>query len=335
MRPSKSENPRTPFQSQPRIAVVGCGAIGSYYGAMLARAGNDVHFLLRSDYETVCARGIQVDFAKGEAFNLHPVQAYRDAAEMGTMDIVLVALKATANPKLPELLRPLVGKDTWIVTLQNGMGNAEWIAQHFGAERVLAAICFISLNRTAPGKIFNHFNGYLSVAEFKTAPSPRTALLKQLFEGAGVRCDELDSLDETLWRKLCWNIPFNGLAIAAGGVTTDVIVGNPHLSALAEALMNEIRSAAAAYDHTIPDAFLQRQFDLTRKMGAYKPSSLIDYLEKKPLEVEPIWGEPLRRAQARNVPTPKLEMLYQLIASQSSTAKLDTQPRSLQSSPTT
>ncbi len=297
----------------PRIAIIGTGAIGGYYGAMLAKAGNDVHFLLRNDYATVHENGIRVDFAKGENFTLYPVNAYKSSADIGVVDIVLIAVKATANDQLTDLIKPLIGENTWLVTMQNGMGNADHLAKLFGAERVLAAICFISLNRIAPGHIYNLFNGYLSVAEFQGTPSPRTAVLKKLFEGAGIKCDELPSLDETLWRKLCWNVPFNGLTIAAGGVTTDVIVNSEELSDLARKLMLELQSAAAAFGHTIPDEFIEKQFTLTRKMGAYKPSSLIDFLEKRPVEIEPIWGEPLHRGTAKNIPMPRLEMLYRLI----------------------
>lgn len=299
--------------SQPRIAIVGTGAIGGYYGAMLAKAGNDVHFLLRSDYESVQSQGMRVDFVKGEDFTLNPVQAYNHPADIGEVDIVLIALKTTANDALPELLKPLVGKNTWLVTMQNGMGNADLLAEHFGAQRVLASICFISLNRIAPGHIHNLYNGYLNVAEFQGCATERTAYLKKLFNDAGITCEELNSLDETLWRKLCWNVPFNGLAIAAGGVATDVITSSKPLCIVARKLMEELRAAAQTYGHAIPDDFLERQFTVTKKMGAYKPSSLIDFLEKRPVEVESIWGEPLRRGKANNIPMPTLETLYQLI----------------------
>ena len=298
---------------KPRIAIVGTGAMGGYYGAMLAKSGHDVHFLLRSDYEAVKKNGIRIDFVKGEDFTLNPAQAYNTPEAIGEVDIVLIALKTTANHALPNLIAPLIGKDTWLVTMQNGMGNTNLLAKHFGAERVLAAICFISLNRIASGHIKNLYNGYLNVAEFEGAPTQRTAFLKKMFEEAGIPCEELNSLDETLWRKLCWNIPFNGLTIVAGGVATDVITSSEPLSALARDLMEELRKAAQTYGHTIENEFLDRQFTVTRKMGAYKPSSLIDYLKNRPVELESIWGEALRRGQSKGLPMPKLEMLYQLL----------------------
>jgi 2-dehydropantoate 2-reductase len=122
-----------------------------------------------------------------------------------------------------------------------------------------------------------------------------------------------DDLVETRWRKLVWNVPFNGLSIAAGGITTDRIVADAALMADVRALMGEVQQAAGALGFAIPGDFLQRQIDVTLPMGAYKPSSLIDFLEGRAVEVEAIWGEPLRQARAVGVPAPRLEALYETL----------------------
>src|SRR5687768_11861016 len=103
-----------------KIAVVGCGAIGSYYGAKLRHAGADVHFLLRSDYEAVRRNGVFIESPDGN-FNTHPCCAQKPE-EIGESDLVLVGLKTTANDQFPNLLPPLVGKRTAVLTLQNGLG---------------------------------------------------------------------------------------------------------------------------------------------------------------------------------------------------------------------
>jgi len=121
------------------------------------------------------------------------------------------------------------------------------------------------------------------------------------------KCRIVEPLQEALWRKLCWNIPFNGLAIAAGGITTDRIMANEELVERAWSLMSEIQAASP---HTIPDDFLQLQFDNTAKMGPYRPSSLIDFQADKAVELEAIWGNPLRAGQGRGVSMPELEKLY-------------------------
>lgn len=296
----------------PKIAVVGAGAVGSYYGAMLAFAGRDVHFLFRRDFETVSRDGLRVRTGPEEQ-RLHPVQAYRDTGKIGPCDIVVIAVKATANAALPALLGPLLKEETILLTFQNGLGNEEFLAGRFGAERVMGGLCFICLNRVAPGVVENFFPGYLAVGEYGKAGRDRAERIAVMFREAGVECAVYDSLAEARWRKLVWNIPFNGLAIAAGGIDTHRILADEGLRYLAEKLMQETIALAREEGVEIEEAFIARQFELTEPMGGYKPSSLIDFLGGREVEVEAIWGEPLRRGRAAGIEVPRLEMLYSLL----------------------
>jgi len=150
----------------------------------------------------------------------------------------------------------------------------------------------------------------VSIGEFGRQPAERTRSLAGQLEAAGIRAHVVDDLLEARWRKLVWNVPFNGLAIAEGGVSTDRICADPRLADEAHALMREVQRAAAAFGFRISDSFLDRQFDVTPAMGPYHPSSLVDYLAGREVEVEPIWGEPLRRAHAAGVEMPRLASLY-------------------------
>tara|TARA_B110000305_G_C19244849_1_gene541798 strand:- start:328 stop:702 length:375 start_codon:yes stop_codon:yes gene_type:complete len=117
-------------------------------------------------------------------------------------------------------------------------------------------------------------------------------------------------LDEALWRKLCWNVPFNGLSIVGGSITTDLILSNVGLRKRAHQLMIEIQTGALAHGILIEDCFLEKQFQLTEAMGAYKPSSLIDYIARKPVEVESIFGVALHRGRFKGVEMKELSKLY-------------------------
>ncbi len=292
-----------------KFAIVGSGAVGGYYGARLARAGEEVHFLLRSDYAVVCEHGWRVTDHEG-AWGLRPVHAHNHPETIGVCDGVIIAAKATANPALPRLVRPLLGPSTWVLTLQNGLGNAEFHAAYAGAEHVLGGVAFVCINRVAPGVIEKFIPGSVHIGEFIGPARERTRDLAARFVRAGVDCAAVDSLTEALWRKLVWNVPFNGLTIAAGGVTTDVVLARPELRAQVLDLMREVRAGAAAVGVEIPENFLQQQIDVTYPMGAYKPSSLIDYLAGREVEIEAIWGEPLRQARAAGVKLPHLQELY-------------------------
>jgi len=300
------------MKDDPSVAIVGAGAVGSYYGAKLARAGVDVRFLFRSSFAAVRDNGLTVRQKEGDDFHLD-AKAYQDAAEIGTVDLVIIALKTTANDAMVEMVRPLVGEDTLILTLQNGIGNVETLTAAFGKEQVLGGLCFVCINRIEPHIIENYLAGSVVVAEAFGEPQERTRQVAELFTRAGVDCKVAPSLAEALWKKLCWNVPFNGLAIAAGGVPTDVIMQSPELKRLARLLMDEVVDAASRIGVTIPNYFLEKQFSVTEKMGAYRPSSMIDYCEGRAVEVESIWGEALRQGQKAGAPMLRLEALYLLI----------------------
>lgn len=295
-----------------KIAIVGAGAVGLFYGARLARAGADVRFLLRKDFEHVRREGIRVQSHDGD-FHLLKVNACRATADIGPCDCVIIALKATANADLAELLPPLLREQTMLVTFQNGLGNEEFLADQFGAERVAGGLCFVCLNRTAPGVVRNFAHGAIAIGEYNRAPRARTRALADAFRTAGIHCEVVENLAEARWRKLVWNIPFNGLAIAAGGVNTAQILADDSLLRLTRGLMGEAIAAANKLGHPIPPDFAEAQIENTRSMGAYQPSSLVDFIEGRPVEVEALWGEPCRRGSAAGVEMPRLETLYLLL----------------------
>ena len=168
----------------------------------------------------------------------------------------------------------------------------------------------MAITRTGPGEVTCYHPGMVSIGEFARPPAARTRALGDLLSAAGMKVNVVENLVEARWSKLVWNIPFNGLSIAEGGITTDRICADPRLAAEARALMLEVQRAAAAFGFAIPDAFVDKQFDVTPPMGPYQPSSLVDFLAGREVEVESIWGEPLRRARAAGVGMPRLEHLY-------------------------
>jgi 2-dehydropantoate 2-reductase len=297
----------------PRIAVVGSGAIGSYYGGKLAALGRDVRFLMRSDLAAVRQNGLTIRSTEAPELRLPKVQAFGSTEEIGPVDVVLIAVKTTANAALDTLLPPLLHPGTALVTLQNGLGNEAYLAERFGAERVMGALCFVCLNRVAPGVIQHFGHGAVSVGEYGRPPGPRTHALVEALRLAGIDATVVENLITERWRKLVWNVPFNGLCIAAGDITTDAILADPALGALTRSLMREILAIAAARGHEIPADYIDFQIERTRPMGAYRPSSLLDYRAGLPVEVESIWGEPLREARKAGVDAGRLEALYSLL----------------------
>ena len=296
-----------------RVTILGAGAVGGWYGGRLALAGAEVTLITRGGAKAITAAG-GLTLRAGERVELAAVRAVATPAEAGPADLVIITMKATANGELANLLPPLLGPETVVVTLQNGMGNVEAIVEWVPRERIVGGLCFVCINRTGPAEVTSLLPGYISLAAGWGPPTPVAEAVCAQLAGGGVKVSVAPSLAEALWRKLCWNVPFNGLAIAGGGVTTDLILASAPLRELAGALMREVQAAARAADGiVIEDAFLERQFTVTEPMGPYRPSSLIDYLDGREVEVEAIWGEPTRRAEQAGVAVPRLATLTALL----------------------
>ena len=235
-------------------ALLGPGAIGLYYGGLLAKSGLPVHVLGRSDYQVLAEKGITIrmmDPRSGELYSsdcIVPAQVANSAQAIGPVDWVLITAKTTFNEALVESLRALVEPGrTVILSLQNGMGNAEFFAGHFPDSPVLAGLCFVCVNRTAPGVVENYLPGRVEIGSLNPAWQPQAKAACERFGAAGIKCSSSPSLDRALWRKLCWNVPFNGLSIAAGGITTDKILADPALRGRAGLLMEEARGGAVLW----------------------------------------------------------------------------------------
>ncbi len=276
------------------------------------KAGEDVHFLGRSGRAALTARGLKIK-TPTERINLRKIQVYGSSTEIGPCDLVIIATKATANEALKNILPPLLGPETTVLTLQNGLGVEEPVAEIAGPGRVVGAICYIGCTRTAPGVVNCSFPGLMTIGKFGKPAGERTHAVAALWRRAGVKCTAQDNLEAQRWHKLVWNVPFNGLAIITGGVTTDVLLADEGMRLLARRLMEEVVEAAAKFGHEISRSFVDLQFERTAKMGEYRPSSLIDFEEGRDVELEEIWGEAVRRAKSVGVPVPRMEMLYWLI----------------------
>jgi 2-dehydropantoate 2-reductase len=295
-----------------RIGIIGAGSVGTYYGAKLAHAGSDVHFLMRGDLSEVRRDGILVR-GPGENFQVAKVNCYNSTSDIGSCDLVIVAIKATSNHDLVDLVPPLLHEKTMVLTLQNGLGNEEFLAGHFGAQRILGGLCFIAVDRHSKTEVERYAYGQVILGEFGRPAQPRTHGVGAEFTRASVRCTVTDDLALERWRKLIWNIPFNGLSIVAGGIDTAAIVGDKNLRALTLDLMEEVIAGANKCGHPLPEDAWRKHMERSETMSGYKPSTLQDWEAGKPLEIEAIWGEPVRRAAAAGAKMPRTEMIYELL----------------------
>jgi 2-dehydropantoate 2-reductase len=302
-----------------RIAIVGANALGLYYGALLQRGGEDVHFLLRRDYDAVSCGGLKIFSIDGD-FELPVVQAYRSPEEIGPVDLVLVGLKTFANDRYGELITQLVGEGTLILTLQNGLGNEDALAELFGAQRIIGGVAFLCSNRGAPGEVHHLGAGRIVLGEYSRIDPERVSSLAAMFTQAGIECRTTDDLKRARWEKLVWNIPFNGLS-ALLLQTVDQLLSVPATRKLVRELMLEVIRAAntQGLSTSIPEAFANSMLEFSDNMGVYKPSMQIDREEQRRLEIAAIFRVPLESGAQQGAQMLRVDMLATLLEQVEST----------------
>jgi 2-dehydropantoate 2-reductase len=296
-----------------KIAIIGSGAIGAFYGARLLQAGHEVHFLFHSDFDHVRAHGLRVDSVDGDMY-FPTVNAYGRPGDMPVCEVVLVATKTTTNDLLDTLLRPVCGEGTVVVLMQNGL-NGERAVHGLGlGVTVVGCLCFVCCNKIGPGHIAHLDFGKVELGHYLPDESPagitpELERVADLFEGAGLPAQKSEDLILARWRKLFWNIAFNG-PCSLLAATTDLMVGCPATRQLATELMAEVRAGAASLGRDIPESFSDAILESTDNMASYKPSMMLDAENGRALEVEAIYGEPLRTAAAQGVDLPMVRTIY-------------------------
>jgi 2-dehydropantoate 2-reductase len=296
-----------------KVAIVGAGALGLYYGALLQKSGVETHFLLRRDYAAVLKNGLRVYSINGD-FCLPQVNAWRTPGEIGAADLVIIGLKTFANSSYHELIAPLLKKETLILTLQNGLGNEETLAAVFGGERIIGGVAFLCSNRGEPGTVYHLGAGRIVLGEFVRRDNGRLEELTEMFRVAGVDCRSTDDLKRARWEKLVWNIPFNGLAALLQQSVGRLLAVQATRTLILE-IMREVIAAGnrQGLSSTIPESFADSMIEFTDNMGEYRPSMQIDREEGRELEIGAIFRIPLQFAAEKGIAMPRVELLATLL----------------------
>lgn len=290
-----------------KYGIIGTGAIGGFYGAKLARSGQDVHFLLHSDYDEVCQHGLQIDSCDG-SFHLDHVNAYRQTSDMPVCDVVLVSLKTVNNHLLSTLLPPLLGSHTLVVMIQNGIGVEPDVQQMFPDVQLVAGVAFICSSKTGPGRVSHQCNGSINLASYSCRDEERMQLLVADFQAAGINTHCVEYY-EARWKKSVWNMPFNGMTVVLN-TSTDLLLKNPSTRSLIRDLMMEVIGAAQHLGvHNIDASFAEKMLVSTDAMVPYSPSMKLDYDHHRPMEIDYLYTRPIAEARKAGYPMPKLEML--------------------------
>lgn len=300
------------MNEKPSVLILGAGAIGAFYGAILHRAGCEVSVVLRSEYEAVKANGFQIDSELGE-LSFRPAAVYRDAGECpAPPDYLVVSLKVVDGIDRVGAMRPAVGPDTTIVLIENGIDIEPEIAEAFPDNRLISALAYVAVSRVAPGRVVHKAYGQLVFGNFPSGVDAATETFDALLREGGIKTKVTDTVVRERWRKCVWNGAFNPASVVAGGADTRTMLDVADGETFMATLMREIIAVAAADGHEFPAEMVETSLEQTRKMPAYRNSMALDYLHSRPLELEAMLGNVIRVARRLGVNVPHLETVYTL-----------------------
>lgn len=290
-----------------RYGVIGTGALGGFYGGMLAKTGHEIHFLFRSDYEFVRKNGLRVDSIYGD-FHLNKVNAYHSVNDMPKCDVLLVCLKTTGNNKLAEILKPIIHAKSVVVLLQNGLGLEDDIAQELPKTGIAGGLAFICSNKIGPGHIAHLDFGNLTIGSHNVADCEVLEKVIANFQLSGINAELTPNLNFARWNKLIWNVPFNGLTVVLNS-TTDKLMADETTRKLCHELMLEVIHGANACGVPLKESLAKQMIEMTMKMKSYAPSMKLDYDFKRPMEIESIYSRPIQAARAAGFEMQKVSIL--------------------------
>jgi 2-dehydropantoate 2-reductase len=297
-----------------RVAILGSGAVGGYFGAKLARAGQEVTFIARGAHrDAIRERGLEIQSARLGDFTVR-APAESDTGRVGPVDAVIVAVKTYDNDSAYGLLPPLVGPETVVLTVQNGVDNVDQLARVVGERHVLGGTTYVATALASPGVIVQtgvHRSIILGeVFGDRSHVSPRVRALAEVLAPADIQVTAVADGRTPLWDKFVYLVPFSGFTGAAR-LPIGFIWAYPHVREMFYAAAREVAAIARAEGVTIsPDRFETLEEYMTNLPPATRSSLLVDLEQGKRIEVEALQGAALRRARAHDVPAPIVATLY-------------------------
>jgi 2-dehydropantoate 2-reductase len=303
---SEEKHVENSMTSKPSVLIVGAGAIGSFYGAILKRAGCQVSVVLRSEYDAVSANGIKIDSPLGD-LSYRPDHVYRDGDTAKTKpDYLILCVKVLPGVDRAALVRPWMGDQTRLVLIENGLDIERELADAFPRNPIISCLAFIAASRTAPGEVHHKAYGRLVMGRFPEGIDDHCRTLSDLFIEGGISIDLTEQVVGERWRKCLWNTPFNPLSVLANGADTATILDTEGGEDLIRALMAEVMAVAAAEGHPMPEDLVEKNIKGTRKMPPYKNSMALDYLNDRPIELDAVLGNVVAIANRQGIAVPHL-----------------------------
>jgi len=305
-----------------RIAVMGTGGVGGYFGGLLAKAGEDVTFIARGEHlRAIREHGLQVESVHGD-FTVRPAQATDDPRSVGQVDLVLFTTKTYQIEDAARAMQPMIGSHTAILPLQNGLDASERTIATLGRGPVLGGICEVGSFIARPG-VIKHVSQFRRVVagELDGRITPRVEAIVAAFKNAGVTAEATDNIQKARWTKFIFIAPFSGVG-AVARVPAGEIVGCPETRQMLEAAMLEVNAVAHAAGVALDADIVPRTMTFCANMAPGQTASMQrDVLDGKPSELESIIGVVVRLGAELGVPTPIFRFFYGALLPQENRAR--------------
>jgi 2-dehydropantoate 2-reductase len=291
-----------------RIAVMGSGAVGGYFGACLAASGREVSFIARGRHlEAMRKEGLRVKSINGD---LHIRSLFtEEPGDVGPVDVVLLCVKSYDTEAATAQLAPMVREKTTILSLQNGVDNPDKIAARWGKDRTLAGVVYLGALVSGPGTIEHSAGGRIVMGHLDGQPSEGAMRVERIFADAKISCAVSSEIRKTMWAKLVWNAPFCALSCLARATVKEIIQSDS-LRKLAADCMQEVRAAARSIGVELEESIVEETFNFSQGLGNFRPSMLQDLEAGKPLEYEALNGVVVDRLRRAGKKAPVNEIFY-------------------------
>ncbi len=300
-----------------RIAVFGVGGIGGYFGWRLARAGEDVVFVARGESLRVLSQqGLTIDTPDGKSV-VYPVRVVSDAGEAGQVDAVIVGVKAWQVPEAAESIRPMIGPDTCVVPLQNGLEAPAHLSRILGPEHVLGGLCHIVVFLVGPGHIRHAgTEPHVAFGELDNHPSRRARALHEAFCRAGVKCEIPPDIHLAMWEKFLFIASFSGVA-AVSRAPAGIIRSVPETRQMLEEVMSEIVAVAQARSIGLTESSISSTMAFLDGLAPTATASMQrDIMEGRPSELSEQNGAVVRLGREVGLATPLNSAIYRSLLPQ-------------------
>jgi len=291
-----------------RILVYGAGAVGGYFGGRLAEAGAEVTLLARgTQLDALRAHGLTLNSIDGDWSGKLPTVAAADQAP--APDLVLLCVKGHDTGAAAADLARVLPPHGQVVSLQNGIDNVRVLEQALGPGRVIAATVFIGARVTSPGVIRHTAAGFMRAGRYPDGSSPEVTRAVEFLALHGVKAALSSDIRRDMWKKLLWNVGFNGPS-ALTGATVGEMLETPGISWLIRGLIAEAVAVGRASGVALNDDLVDKTFAQTQNLGRFKTSMLQDVEAGRRIENGPFYGFLLREGETHGVDTPLIRMTH-------------------------